>query len=933
MSALKKAFASLSHRSKDARSPDGLSPAVSSRDASTDSERAFLDDEGKPMSRNQSRRRNKRDQQEERKRASESRDRELENHRREEEERAAREEPEELHARYGTLPVNQSAEWPQERRDSIDSMPSRADGDQVIFRARVHTKRPMSARLVFVLFRQQASSIQGVVEEKEGVVSNHFVRWAQHIPTESIVLVRGTIRRPEERIERPTIHEIEIVVESLHIISKLTKALPFRTYEAETVHEKLNDGVSSIQKINDRTRLSNRVLDLRTPTSQAIFRVNSAICNIFRTHLNSQGFIEIHTPKLQGGATESGSSVFQLDYFGRPAFLAQSPQLAKQMAISADFERVYEIGPVFRAENSNTHRHLTEYIGLDLEMTFEEHYHEALDVIDGMFKQVFKGIYESYRRELETIKVHFPHDDLLWLDETPRLPFREGIAMLKDSGWTHEDGSLPSEEEDLSTRDEIRLGKLVREKYKTDFYILDKFPASARPFYTMPDPENPKVTNSFDIFIRGQEILSGGQRVHNAKMLEDQMAKLGLDTGGMEEYIEAFRLGAPPHAGGGIGLERVVMLLLNLGNIRLASLFHRDPRSLPGNPIANQLRHPESSTLHPPWRDTKRTAEKKELQPLGKLIANYGDASNTSWLDDRYKVWRHSDTGAAIGYVPSGEHAIMIGDPLCDKSQHGKIISNFLEFLKRETHLKPIWLLVGREVEEVLGAKNRWRTLTCIAESRVDTGQIHPQSEQEVGRKIRHAKKEGVKIKDVPVSDKVPEDIQAQCDERMEDWRNNRHGTQVHLTELNPWRDMEHRRYFYALDASDKVCALVVLAQLSRENGYQVKYSLDFPDAPHGTIEAITVHAIQAANQAGIKSLTFGASATQHLTPMHHMHGVRVHALASTYRSIVTQLKLTDKSDFRRKLGAVEDPVYICYPKGGMGPRGIRAVMNFFEAE
>ena len=242
------------------------------------------------------------------------------------------------------------------------------------------------------------------------------------------------------------------------------------------------------RSLPQRVRLNNRIVDLRTGPAQSIFRIQSGICNLFRSYLDTQGFIEIHTPKLQGGATESGATVFELNYFGRPAFLAQSPQLAKQMAIAADFERVYEIGPVFRAEDSNTPRHLTESTGLDWEMALEEHYHEALDIIDGMFKNLWQGIYDRYSHEIELISHFYHHDKVKWLDVTPRIAFKDGIQMLLDSGWVEEDGSRPSLTEDMSTRAEIRLGALVREKYDTDYYILDKFPASARPFYTMPDP-------------------------------------------------------------------------------------------------------------------------------------------------------------------------------------------------------------------------------------------------------------------------------------------------------------------------------------------------------------------------------------------------------------------------------------------------------------
>ena len=159
------------------------------------------------------------------------------------------------------------------------------------------------------------------------------------------------------------------------------------------------------------------------------------MCELFRSYLTEKGFVEIHSPKMQGSSTESGAAVFKVDYFRRPAFLAQSPQLAKQMAISADLGRVYEIGPVFRAENSNTHRHLTEYTGLDIEMAFQHHYHETMNLMIDLLKNIFKNVYEHCRPQIEVLKQSFPHDDLVWTEETPVIPFKEGIRMLKESGW------------------------------------------------------------------------------------------------------------------------------------------------------------------------------------------------------------------------------------------------------------------------------------------------------------------------------------------------------------------------------------------------------------------------------------------------------------------------------------------------------------------
>lgn len=446
--------------------------------------------------------------------ANEERRQEILRQKREEDERAAREEPEEIHRRYGNLPLMQSREdnLTEGDRWQIDSRHVQQAGGEVNLRARIRAARKMSAKLAFLVLPQQLATIQGVLHMEEGEISTHMVQWVESIPTESIVLVKGYLQHPEVPITGCSVHDLEISIQELHVIVRKEESVHFTPYEAEVAKEKKDKEEGHNERLPDRVRLSNRIIDLRTTTSQAVFRINSGVCNLFRSYLDSKGFVEIHTPKIQAGATESGASVFQLDYFGRPAFLAQSPQLAKQMCVAADFERVYEIGPVFRAENSNTHRHLTEYTGLDLEMAIEEHYDEALHLVDATLKHIFQGIYDRFSRELKVIKRHFPHDDLVWLKETPRIPFAEGVRILRDSGWTDDDGNPPSEQEDLHTRDEIRLGELVKEKYKTDYYIHDKFPTSARPFYTMPDPHDDKVTNSFDIFLRGQEILTGGQR-------------------------------------------------------------------------------------------------------------------------------------------------------------------------------------------------------------------------------------------------------------------------------------------------------------------------------------------------------------------------------------------------------------------------------------
>ena len=847
-------------------------------------------------------------------------------------EEAEKSETPEMRARYGELPIVQSTERGTENRINIDTITEEFIEKEVIFRARLHVVRNMSAKLTFLVFRQQLDTIQGVLHEVPGQLSLLFINWAEHLRTGSIVRVKGIVRKPDVPVKGASIHNLEVHIQELHLIVHRTAHVPFSVYEAElaTSAEEVEGRHS---RIPDRTRLLNRILDLRTSTSQSIFRIESGVQNLFRTALDDRGFIEIHTPKLQGAGTESGASVFKLGYFGRDAFLAQSPQLGKQMAIASDFERVYEIGAIFRAENSNTHRHLTEYTGLDLEMAIEQHYYEALDVIDATLKTIFAGVYKRYRREIDIIKEQFPHEDMVWLENTPVIPFADAVQLLADSGWLDPEGNPPDPLEDLSTRDEIRLGQLMKEKYKTDYYILDKFPRSARPFYTMPSPTDPRYTNSFDIFVRGQEIISGGQRIHDARLLEENMKEMNVDPDSMEDYMEGFRWGAPPHAGAGVGLERIVMLILQLGNIRHASMFPRDPKSFPPKPVVLKLRYPDADTLHPLWQRNKEDGEPTDhtLPPLEHLIANYGDSSSTSWGDERFKIWRHQDTGAAVSYVEQGSYAVLPGDPLCDPIQYYRVAAAFLTFLKKETKLKPIWILISPEMEEVLGERFGWKTLSASVEERVDAVKNKAEHDTEVQRKIRHAKNEGVKITDLPEGKLVPEDIKARCEARVKDWQANRKGAQVHLSDIHLFRDEANRWYSIAEDKSGTIVGIAVLCLIAPRYGMQAKYTLDFPGAPSGTIEWITTHAISRAAAAGVKNVTFGGGPAAHVVPGHHISGTKIKVLSRTYDALVKQFNLNRKSEFRAKMGAEEEPQFLAYPPRGLGGKGIRAVMGFFE--
>lgn len=244
------------------------------------------------------------------------------------------------------------------------------------------------------------------------------------------------------------------------------------------------------------------------------------------------------------------------------------------MALCGDLQRVFEIGPVFRAENSNTNRHLCEFTGLDLEMEFKNHYFEVLDLIGELMVYMFKNIKEKCAKELAVINAQYPFEEFKCADPVFKMHFKEGCKLL------HAAGIEQDIHDDLSTETEKALGRIVKEKYDTDFYMLYGYPEEARPFYTMPDPNDPGYTNSYDFFMRGEEITSGGQRIHDPILLEKRAKHKGIATETIKDYIDSFKYGVSPHAGAGFGMERIVKFYCNLHNIRKASLFPRDPKRL-----------------------------------------------------------------------------------------------------------------------------------------------------------------------------------------------------------------------------------------------------------------------------------------------------------------------------------------------------------------
>ena len=313
------------------------------------------------------------------------------------------------------------------------------------------------------------------------------------------------------------------------------------------------------------TELSLRPVTLRAPRARAVFRIQAAVCRAFREFLQGEGFTEIHTPKLGQAGAEGGSSQFRLDYFGRKAVLAQSPQLYKQAMVGV-FERVYEIGPVFRAEKHATQRHLNEYTSLDLEMGFLRSFTDLMALEQGFLRRLVALLRQEYAGELALLGAELPD-----AEHIPAVRFDEAKRLAAEAY-----GYAIREPYDLEPEEEQHIGRYAKEVWGSDFVFVTHYPGRKRPFYTMDDPEDPRYTLSFDLLFRGMEITTGGQRIHNYGQQVEKLKARGMEPEDFSGYLLFHKHGAPPHGGLGIGLERLTMQLCGLDNIRRASLFPRD---------------------------------------------------------------------------------------------------------------------------------------------------------------------------------------------------------------------------------------------------------------------------------------------------------------------------------------------------------------------
>ncbi|KAL2198482.1 tRNA synthetases class II-domain-containing protein [Corynascus similis CBS 632.67] len=477
-------------------------------------------------------------------------------------------------------------------------------GKTIELRAWLQNARMQGAKMAFVELREEGNwSIQGLaVANQEGTpVSRQMVKWVGAINPESFVVVEAKVQKPFEPIKSCTVTNYELHLTKCYIHAAAPTVLgmtlaaanrPVANFSDEEAPvdqevEKLNinstGDTTGIPAATMLTHLDNIVMHKRSAVQQAIADIRAEMKELYRSYLRSQGFKEFEPPCLIAAASEGGANVFRLPYFEKAAFLAQSPQFYKQIEIAGGRKRVFSVGPVFRAENSNTPRHMTEFTGLDMEMEIKKDYREVVYMLEGVLLHMFRQIKERCPNEIALVRSVYPAEEFLLPEpgKEVRLTFAEGQKLLREEG--PEEFRNVSDDEDMSTPQEKALGAIIRKKFHTDFYVLDKFPEGARPFYAKEDPANRKVTNAYDLFMRGQEICSGGQRINDPVELEARIRTKGIDPAspGIKEYVDIFKqAGVPAHGGGGIGLDRVVAWYLNLPSVHLAAFFPRTPKRL-----------------------------------------------------------------------------------------------------------------------------------------------------------------------------------------------------------------------------------------------------------------------------------------------------------------------------------------------------------------
>lgn len=417
-------------------------------------------------------------------------------------------------------------------------------GEIVKIHGSIYKIRKMSD-FAFVLLRTKRSVVQGI---HSGEYSEFLL---ENLVEESAVTFTAKVIA-EERSKVG--YELQLL--NVEILSEPMENVPI------VINQKKVD--TSIENL-----LNYRPITLRNEKERAIFKLQEGICRAFREFLYRENFTEVHTPKIVATGAEGGANIFKLEYFGKEAYLAQSPQFYKQMMVGV-FERVFEIAPVFRAEKHDTSRHLNEYTSVDFEMGYITGFEEIMNMEEQMLRYMMCFLQEQYSKELELLKVQLPE-----IQKIPRVRFAEAKGMVAKAY-----GREIKDFEDFEPEEEKLLSELIKKRTGSEFVFVTHYPSKKRPFYAMESKENSEETLSFDLLFRGLEVTTGGQRIHNYEEQIQKLERLGMTVELFESYLMMHKYGMPPHGGLGLGLERLTAKLLGFENVRYATLFPRDVNRL-----------------------------------------------------------------------------------------------------------------------------------------------------------------------------------------------------------------------------------------------------------------------------------------------------------------------------------------------------------------
>lgn len=432
------------------------------------------------------------------------------------------------------------------QRTKIDELKEKI-GERVLIKGFIHDIRDQS-KVKFVLIRDNSGIIQTVTTPDKKEIFEEIIK----IPKESVIGIEGIVKE-----EKQAPSGIEIHVDKYEILSKADGGLPI------SVVEKGDPPALPI-------RLDYRWIDLRKPRNLLIFKIWTDMEEAMREYWLSHGFIQIHSPKFVAGATESGAELFSIDYFGKKASLAQSPQFYKQMAMAAGFERVFEIGPVFRANKSHTVRHDTEFTSVDIEVSYIDSHEDIMRIEEDWMTYIIKRIKEKYG---EQIKEVFGVDVVIPKMPFPRITMAEAIALL---GRKYNHSCIG----DLDPEGERLLCEHFKKNTGSEFVFVHDWPIDIRPFYHMRFDDKPDTTKSFDLLWKGMEITTGAQREHRYEILKKQAKEKKVPIDGIKTYLEFFKYGCPPHGGYGLSPTRVLMLMLGIKNVREVTFLPRDTERL-----------------------------------------------------------------------------------------------------------------------------------------------------------------------------------------------------------------------------------------------------------------------------------------------------------------------------------------------------------------